>query len=102
MFASRSLTAFRRLPSTARGYATAAGPKPYTPPQYTVKERLQRFVPTEAFPLLAFWVIMPTFGIVTFIFARNRVPGELRLSRSTNQAEETKPWEDPKALAGKW
>ncbi|GAA6031937.1 hypothetical protein JCM8097_003351 [Rhodosporidiobolus ruineniae] len=96
--ASQAAPVARRQASTA-----AAHPHAHSPPHYSLQERLKKFVPTESYPLIAFVVVMSSFGIYSGVHAIKAVPGELRLTPKRLQAEEEhKPWEDPRALEGKW
>ncbi|PRQ72549.1 hypothetical protein AAT19DRAFT_16473 [Rhodotorula toruloides] len=67
------------------------------------QEKLTRFVPTESYPLIAFVACMSTYAIYSGFHAIGAVPGELRLAPShLKQEKRVEPWEDPRALAGKW
>ncbi|GAA5897437.1 hypothetical protein JCM6882_001886 [Rhodosporidiobolus microsporus] len=107
MSALRSISAAARcLPATAAPAARRQAstiPHSYSPPHYTFKERLHKFVPVESYPLLAFVVCMSTFGITRLVHSINAVPDELRLIPDRYKGDDdVKPWEDPRALAGKW
>ncbi|GAA6006547.1 hypothetical protein JCM10207_004968 [Rhodosporidiobolus poonsookiae] len=95
-FQTTALPIARRHASTAPHYVP--------PPQYTLKERLVKFVPVESYPLIVFVICMSTFGITWGIRSFTTVPGDLRLhsSRVKKAEDERKPWEDPRALEGKW
>ncbi|GAA5844725.1 hypothetical protein JCM11251_007359 [Rhodosporidiobolus azoricus] len=99
-------SATRRLPTTtapiARRQASTV-PHPYTPPHYSFKERLHKFVPVESYPLLAFVVCMSTFGLTRLYKSVVAIPDELRLVPDRYKGgNKVEPWEDPRALAGKW
>ncbi|GAA5859625.1 hypothetical protein JCM8547_006168 [Rhodosporidiobolus lusitaniae] len=102
MFAARS-TLRQTLSPLLRRHASTV-PRSYTPPQYTFKQRLEKFTPVEAYPLIALCIGMSSFGTIwglKALFAS--VPGELRMAHSRlGEKEDVKPWEDERALAGKW
>ncbi|GAA5997394.1 uncharacterized protein JCM10292_000229 [Rhodotorula paludigena] len=87
----------------AKRHASTVTPHAHATPHYSTKEWLQRFVPVESYPLIAFVVCMSSFGIYNAAIAFNRPEGELRLAPNRyRRSTQHEPWEDPKALAGKW
>ncbi|GAA5969226.1 hypothetical protein JCM11641_007516 [Rhodosporidiobolus odoratus] len=73
----------RRLPSTVASVArpqASTTPQAFHPPQYTLREHFDKFVPIEAYPLIALCLTVSTFGLSWGIKAFNAVPGELRLT----------------------
>ncbi|GAA6006544.1 hypothetical protein JCM10207_004967 [Rhodosporidiobolus poonsookiae] len=87
----------------ARRWASTK-PRPVPQPRYTLKERIVKFVPAEAYPLVIFVTSISIFGVVWGIRSLNVLPGDLRLqsSRTKKVEEPSKPWEDPRAIEGKW
>ncbi|GAA6051675.1 hypothetical protein JCM3770_001224 [Rhodotorula araucariae] len=100
--------ASRRVPTVAqpvarRAASTTTAPHAWVKPEYSFKDRLNRFVPTESYPLIAFVVSMSTFGIYNAVVAFNRPEGELRLAPGRYMRKTLpEPWEDQRALEGKW
>ncbi|GAA5969144.1 hypothetical protein JCM11641_007484 [Rhodosporidiobolus odoratus] len=96
----------RRLPSTVAAVArrqASTTPHAFHPPQYTLKERFDKFVPVEAYPLIALCLTMSTFGLSWGIKAFDAVPGELRLTPTRfKESGQSKPWEDERAQQGRW
>ncbi|GEM06274.1 hypothetical protein Rt10032_c01g0291 [Rhodotorula toruloides] len=90
--------------TVGRRQASTTVPHHFEAPHYSFKEKLIRFVPTESYPLIAFVACMSTYAIYAGFRAIGAVPGELRLAPSHLKKQEKRgePWEDPRALAGKW
>ncbi|GAA6032005.1 hypothetical protein JCM8097_003384 [Rhodosporidiobolus ruineniae] len=104
MFAARTAAAAttRRL-ATRQASTLPHHPHSFHPPHYSLKERMEKFIPHESYPLIAFVIFMSSFGIYSGVHAINAVPGDLRLTpKRLQKAQEEKPWESERALSGKW
>ncbi|GAA5873219.1 hypothetical protein JCM3774_000086 [Rhodotorula dairenensis] len=79
-------------------------PHHWEPPHYTLKERLQKFAPVEIAPLVAAVATVSAFAFANIYWAFQRPAGELRLvpKRLNKKQEQVQPWEDERALQGKW
>lgn len=69
-----------------------------------IQERLQKFAPVEIAPLVAAVATVSAFAFVNIYWAFQRPEGELRLvpGRLNKKHQEVPPWEDERALQGKW
>lgn len=117
----------RRQISGAAQQPHHVSPHHWEPPHYTLKvcvsdehvlyckgkpltrgrcaqERLQKFAPVEIAPLVAAVATVSAFAFVSMYWAFQRPEGELRLvpSRLNKKHQEVPPWEDERALQGKW
>ncbi|GAA5861319.1 hypothetical protein JCM1840_005332 [Sporobolomyces johnsonii] len=93
-----------RLPSAVARRHASTLPRPYTPPHYSPRQWLSRFLPTEAVPIVSFVACM--LGFATYMGAKSvRHNGaELRLvpARLNKDGGESAPWESERAVAGRW
>ncbi|GAA5980935.1 hypothetical protein JCM10908_003924 [Rhodotorula pacifica] len=90
-------------PIARRQMSGATSPHHWEPPHYTLKERLQKFAPVEIAPLVLAVATVSTFAIANIYWAFQRPEGELRLVPSRlNRKQQLQPWEDERALQGKW
>ncbi|GAA5960088.1 hypothetical protein JCM8115_004530 [Rhodotorula mucilaginosa] len=94
----------RRQVSGAAQQPHHVSPHHWEPPHYTLKERLQKFAPVEIAPLVAAVATVSAFAFVNIYWAFQRPEGELRLvpGRLNKKHQEVPPWEDERALQGKW
>lgn len=64
---------------------------------------MSKFTPTEVYPLLAAVATVSAFAVANIYWAFQRPEGELRLvPNRLKKGHEVAPWEDERALAGKW
>ncbi|KPV78254.1 uncharacterized protein RHOBADRAFT_40803 [Rhodotorula graminis WP1] len=105
---STSSTAAQAASPAARRQASSAAatmPHSWTPPHYSFRERISRFVPTEAWPLITAVGAMSLYAAYHAVHAFDRPAGELRLTPARYAAAAStnkEPWEDERALAGRW
>ncbi|GAA5838474.1 hypothetical protein JCM9279_003254 [Rhodotorula babjevae] len=100
-----STAAAQAAAPAARRQASSAATMPHSwaPPQYSLKERLTRFVPTEAWPLISAVTAMSAYAVYHAVHAFDRPAGELRLTPARYATKGDKaPWEDERALQGRW
>ncbi|BGP52721.1 hypothetical protein JCM8202_004354 [Rhodotorula sphaerocarpa] len=91
----------RRFASSTPEHATY--PHHWEPPHYSLKEKISKFTPTEVYPLLAAVATVSAFAVANIYWAFQRPEGELRLVPGRmNKKQPIQPWEDPRALEGKW
>lgn len=70
---------------------------------FSNQEKISKFTPTEVYPLLAAVATVSAFAVANIYWAFQRPEGELRLVPGRmNKKQPIQPWEDPRALEGKW
>lgn len=71
---------------------------------WITQERLQKFAPVEIAPLVVAVATVSAFAFANIYWAFQRPEGELRLvpNRLNKKHQEVQPWEDERALQGKW